>query len=345
MAQAKRIMLSLILVISMSIVVLPAEAFATEQNTGASTPAQTQTEQPAKPKTTAAPSRIFKKGKFLYFKNKDGKTRTKKGFFTYAGNIYYTEKGGKIVTSKTFKVGKYRYRAFKNGKIAVGVYKWGKEGKRYYSDAKGRWVKIKSYRHQKGVKWKGNWYFLQTNSQVATKRPVVINNKQYYADANGVCTPLELNNTNNEVVKIARKQVGKHTKSEVKGFWTWFFGTKFIDTDITPWCGSFVGWCYKKAGKYKKISSIGNIGYVPRYTSFANRKNKWVKKAKAVPGDIIVFGRNRHVGIVERVYKGYIYTIEGNSGPTAAIGTRKPGAVTRRVYKFNDKDIRGVIHP
>jgi len=87
------------------------------------------------------------------------------------------------------------------------------------------------------------------------------------------------------------------------------------------------------------------VGYVPRYTSFAQRRGKWVNKARALPGDVIVFGRDRHVGIVETVYKGYIYTIEGNSGPTAAIGTRKPGAVTRRVYKISDKDIKGVIHP
>lgn len=341
MTQAKRILLSLILAISMSVVVLPVEAFATDSNTYSST--RTQSTEVSKPKP--APSRIIKKGNNLYYKQNNGKLRTKKGFFTYDGNRYYSEKGGKIVRAQTFKVGNYYYRAYGNGKIAIGVYKWGTNPKLYYSDSKGRWVKIKSYRHQKGVKWKGKWYFLQTNSQVATKRPVVINNKPYYAAANGVCTGIALNKTNNKVVKIARKQIGKHTKTQVKGFWTWFFGTKFVDTDVTPWCGSFVGWCFKKAGQYNKIRAIGNIGYVPRYTSYANNKGKWIRKAKAKPGDLIIFGSSRHVGIVERVYKGYIYTIEGNSGPTAAIGTRKPGAVTRRVYKLSDKDIRGVMHP
>lgn len=345
MTQSKRFIVSLILALSLSLVAVPADAFATEQSDNTSTQTTQSTVQTQTTQSEVAPSRIIKKGKYLYYKQKNGKIRKKKGFFTYNGNKYYSKKGGKLITSKTFKVGKHRYRAFSDGKIAVGVYKWGKARKLYYSDSKGRWVKIKSHRHQKGVKWKGNWYFLQTNSQVAVNRPVVINNLPYFADSVGVCTPIEINETNNEVVKVARKQIGKHTKSQVKGFWTWFFGSKFVDTDITPWCGTFVGWCYKTAGQYSKIKSVGNIGYVPRYSGFANRKSKWVNKAKASEGDIIVFGNNRHVGIVERVYKGYIYTIEGNSGPTAAIGTRKPGAVTRRVYKLSDKDIRGIIHP
>ena len=329
------------LVISMTLTAAPLTAFATETNatpvaSGAQT--QTQTQQ-----ANVAPSRIIKKGKHLYYKQKNGKIRKKKGFFTYAGNRYYSRKGGKLIKSKTFKVGKHRYRAYKDGRIATGIYRWG--GKLYYSDSKGRWVKIKSHRHQKGVKWRGNWYFLQTNSQVATNRPVVINNLPYYANSDGVCSSLDLGETSSEVVKVARLQIGKHKKAQVKSFWTWFFGTKFVDTDVTPWCGTFVGWCYKKAGLYDRIKAVGNVGYVPRYTSFAKRRGKWVNKARALPGDVIVFGRDRHVGIVETVYNGYIYTIEGNSGPTAAIGTRKPGAVTRRVYKISDKDIKGVIHP
>lgn len=289
---------------------------------------------------------IEKNGSYYYKSPITGKIRKDAGFIKWKGDRYYIQKGGRIITSKTFKVGRYRYRARKSGKIAVGVYKWGKEHKLYYSDPKtGRWVTVKSHRCQKGVKWKGEWYYLQTNSEVAVNRPVVINNLPFFADAEGVCTEIKVNKTNNAVVKTARKQIGKHTKSQVRKFWTWYYGSRFINTDATPWCGSFVGWCFRQAGKYHKIRAVGNVGYVPRYTSFANSRGKWIKKSKAKGGDIIVFGRNRHVGIVERVYKGYIYTIEGNSGPTAEIGTGLPGAVTRRVYKLTDPDIKGVIHP
>lgn len=345
MKRTFRTAITLLLAFVMSLSV----TFAAEDQTQASqtgSSAAAATTQTASVSTPAPKPGVFKKGSYYYYKNpKTGVLRKKAGFVRWNGNIYYVRKGGKITTSKTFKIGKHRYRAYRDGRIAVGIYKWGKEGKLYYSDPKnGRWAKIKSHRCQKGVKWKGCWYYLQTDSSVALNRPVVINNLPYYADAEGKCTRLEVVETNSEVVKVARRQIGKRTKSQVSRFWSWCRG-RFVNTDVTPWCGTFVAWCYKQAGVYGKIRSVGNIAYVPRYSSFANRRGKWVKKSKARPGDIIVFGRNRHVGIVETVYKGYIYTIEGNSGPDAEIGTRKPGAVTRRVYKLNDKDIKGVLHP
>lgn len=298
-------------------------------------------------KETKPGTGVYRKNGYYYYRNpKTGKKRKTAGFIKWNGNRYYVQKGGKIITSKTFRVGRYRYRARKDGRIAVGVYRWGKKRKLYYSDPKnGRWVTIKSHRCQKGVKWKGNWYYLQTNSEVAVNRPVVIKNRQYVADSEGVCTKIKENSTKDPVLKVARKQLGKHTKSQVSKYWTWYYGSRFINTDATPWCGTFVGWCYRKAGRYGKIRSVGNKGYVPSYSGFASSRGKWVKKSRAKEGDIIVFGRNRHVGIVDRVYKGYIYTIEGNSGPAAEIGTGLPGAVTRRVYKLTDPDIKGVIHP
>ena len=303
----------------------------------------------AKQETKTPQVGVFEKNGYYYYKHpKTNVIRRNPGFIKWNGNFYYVKEGGKITTSKTFKVGRSYYRACRNGKIAVGVYKWGrgKNRKLYYSNPKnGRWIRIKSYRYQKGVKWKGKWYYLQTDNSVAVNRPVVIKNLPYYANSEGACTKLAVNPTNNAVLKVARKQIGKHTKAQVKRFWTWYFGTRFRDTDATPWCGTFVGWCYDHAGKYSKIRPIGNIAYVPCYSSFAHRRAKWIRRSKAVAGDIIVFGRNRHVGIVERVYKGYVYTIEGNSGPDSDIGTGKPGAVTRRVYKLSDPDIKGIIHP
>ena len=350
-----RVLISLLLAFVMSFSVTFAESgqdvsrqdskeqAAAEQTEDASHEAAEQNESRQKKPATG----VYKKNGYYYYRSpKTGKTRKKAGFIRWKGNRYYVQKGGRIITSKTFKIGKYRYRARKDGRIAVGVYKWGKKHKLYYSDPEtGRWVTIKSHRCQKGVKWNGSWYYLQTNSEVAVNRPVVINNKHYFADSEGVCSRIKIRKTNSPVVRVARRQIGRHTKSQVSKFWTWYYGSRFINTDATPWCGTFVGWCYRKAGKYSKISSVGSKGYVPSYSSFASRRGKWVKKSKAKGGDIIVFGRNRHVGIVEGIYKGYIYTIEGNSGPTAEIGTGLPGAVSRRVYKLTDPDIKGVIHP
>lgn len=328
------------LAISMSFTVAFADEPAGQTNdTQAGTAAQTTVAKETKP----TPG-VYEKNGFYYYKNpKTGKIRKDAGFVTWNGNRYYIQKGGKIVTGKTFKVGKYQYRAHSNGKIAVGVYKWGKG--LYFSDpSNGRWVKIKSRRCQKGVKWKGNWYYLQTNDQVAVNRPVVINNLPYVADSKGICTRIAINETKNPVLKVARKQIGNHTKAQVKKYWTWYFHSKFKNCDATPWCAAFASWCYKHGGKYNKIRSVGNKGYVPSFAKFANKRGKWVKKSNAKGGDLIVFGRSQHIGIVERVYKGYIYTIEGNSGPDVEAGHR-PGAVTRRVYKLSDSYIKGVIRP
>ena len=133
-----------------------------------------------------------------------------------------------------------------------------------------------------------------------------------------------------------------------KTYWVWYYKTKFRDTDYTPWCGAFVAWCYNEAGLYQKISiakKYGPLGYVPTYSRYANKYEKWVNRNEAQGGDIIVFGRNMHVGLVEGSYGDYIITIEGNAGPTAAWGCHKPGAVVRKAYRKNSGKIKGVIRP
>ena len=282
---------------------------------------------------------IHKWGNAYYYSDiKTGQVKLSSGFIKYNGRLYYAQKGGTIATGKTFTVGKKQYRAYANGKICVGAYRWGR--KCYFSDPKtGEWIKKEQF-----IWWKGNRYYIQPDFTLAANKAFIIKHRlPFYADNYCRVTKISTDNpTGNKALAVAQKQVGTMTG---RVYWRWFYGTRFIDTDRTPWCGAFVGWCYKKAGMFYKISAAGNIGYVPRYTSFANRRGKWINPAKAKGGDIIVFGRDRHVGIVESVHRGNIITIEGNSGPTAAYGSRKPGAVTRKAYKLSDPDIKGVIRP
>ena len=72
---------------------------------------------------------------------------------------------------------------------------------------------------------------------------------------------------------------------------------------------------------------------------------QWINRADAKGGDIIIFGRNSHVGLVEGITGEYIITIEGNAGPTAVIGSGKPGAVVRNAYRIDSKKIKGIIRP
>ena len=220
----------------------------------------------------------------------------------------------------------------------TGVYKW--NGHYYYSYSKGQWRRKAGF-----ITWNGHKYYVQNGGIIIRNNGFTVKNTAYIANTKGYVTKVVLpEEDTNAVVKIARKQVGIMTG---KTYWVWYYRTIFRDTDRTPWCGAFVAWVYNKAGLYKKISvarNCGSLGYVPSYSRYADRYNKWVKKKNARPGDIIVFGRNRHVGLVEGVYGKYIVTIEGNAGPTAVIGCGKPGAVVRKIYKLSDKDIKGVIH-
>lgn len=334
-----RTLVSLLLMVMLSCTSVlaeePAQAGQTETQTGT----QTQTESQAKT-PEPAPSRIFKKGKNYYYRKANGKIRKKAGFVKDNGNLYYVRKGGKIARKKTFKVKKKQYRAYSNGIIATGVYVW--NGKYYYSKpSTGQWIK-----KEKLVSWNGSTYYVMKGGVVLRNDAFAYKNLPYVADEAGRVSALPIpDGGGNPVVKVAKEQVGIMTG---KTYWRWYFGTKFRDTDRTPWCGAFVAWVYNAAGQYEKITEakkFGNLGYVPSYSRYADKHNKWVNRAEAQPGDVIVFGRNRHVGLVEGVIDGYIYTIEGNAGPTAALGCGKPGAVCRKVYKLSDSDIKGVIHP
>ena len=318
-----------------------AQETVTEDGTGNETGDGTVSEDSSaeEPDTEPVPAAsIIKKGKYYYYQNADGVIRTKAGFVTADGKTYYVRRGGKIRTNETFRVKKKYYRADKYGVIMTGVYKW--NGHYYYSYSKGQWRRKAGF-----ITWNGHKYYVQNGGIIIRNNGFTVKNTAYIANTKGYVTKVVLpEEDTNAVVKIARKQVGIMTG---KTYWVWYYRTIFRDTDRTPWCGAFVAWVYNKAGLYKKISvarSCGSLGYVPSYSRYADRYNKWVKKKNARPGDIIVFGRNRHVGLVEGVYGKYIVTIEGNAGPTAVIGCGKPGAVVRKIYKLSDKDIKGVIH-
>ncbi|MBQ6622099.1 MAG: CHAP domain-containing protein [Mogibacterium sp.] len=141
------------------------------------------------------------------------------------------------------------------------------------------------------------------------------------------------------LVNIMDSQVGTKTGEK---YWTYYFGTKFKNGDSTPWCGTFVAWCFDQAGLLEQIEEVedyGNLGYVPSYTKFANKYDKWVEKAAAQAGDIIIFGSGSgaHVGIVKDGDGKQITTVEGNTGST------KNGEVKEKVYAITNSWIKGII--
>lgn len=139
------------------------------------------------------------------------------------------------------------------------------------------------------------------------------NNSLWTAVLYGIST------TDDQIVAVALSQIGN-----VGGepYWSWYgFGSR------VEWCACFVSWCANECGY------IGT-GVIPKFAGCVNGVNwfrergQWAdNSAEPTPGMIIFFdwdspdgssgpqdGLSDHVGIVEKVENGRVYTIEGNSG-------------------------------
>ncbi|HFI0185683.1 TPA: GBS Bsp-like repeat-containing protein [Streptococcus suis] len=110
------------------------------------------------------------------------------------------------------------------------------------------------------------------------------------------------------------------------------------------WCDIFVTVLYQRAGM---SHLIGRECGVERHIQIFKSLGIWIEDGRITPkaGDIITFNWDQntqendgfadHIGIVERVENGYIYTIEGNSNRSVA----------RRAYPIGHGNIRGFARP
>ena len=118
-----------------------------------------------------------------------------------------------------------------------------------------------------------------------------------------------------EIVTVALSQVGNIGGDP---YWSWYgFGSR------VEWCACFVSWCANECGYI-------DAGVIPKFAACASQGVPWFQDRglwqdnsyEPRPGDIIFFdwddggqdGQSDHVGIVEKVENGRVYTIEGNSG-------------------------------
>ena len=153
---------------------------------------------------------------------------------------------------------------------------------------------------------------------------------------------------NTDFAKIARKQLG----SGPSKYRTWFYGYEGYGI---PWCAIFVSWCAKELGGVlnKIIPKTSGAGNFAR-EGINDKVGKWYEGG-TIPqvGDIVTFcwngyGRyngqdayfSDHVGIVEKVSKGYVYTIEGN-----ASGSNDSSTVKRKKYGIKNAFINGYYRP
>ena len=123
-------------------------------------------------------------------------------------------------------------------------------------------------------------------------------------------------NFSGDIVEVALSQVGN--SGDV--YWTYMGFESRVD-----WCACFVSWCANECG-YIDADIIPKTAGCGAGESWFRARDQWQDKSYTPnPGDIIFFdwdkpetngqdGSTDHVGIVEKVENGYIYTIEGNSG-------------------------------
>ena len=116
-----------------------------------------------------------------------------------------------------------------------------------------------------------------------------------------------------DIVSAALSQLGNIGGEP---YWSWYgFETR------GEWCACFVSWCANESG-YLEGGILPKFSYCPDGVNWFRSKGQWLERTETPsPGMIIFFdwarngqdGTADHVGIVERVENGVVYTIEGNS--------------------------------
>lgn len=112
------------------------------------------------------------------------------------------------------------------------------------------------------------------------------------------------------MVQIALSQVGN-----VGGqpYWSWYGFNKRVE-----WCAVFVSWVAYQAG-YIQTGVIPKFSGCETGINFFKAIGQWKEKGYTPKGGDIIFfdwesdGSVSHVGIVEKIENGRVYTVEGNS--------------------------------
>lgn len=123
---------------------------------------------------------------------------------------------------------------------------------------------------------------------------------------------IALGSGNGDLVAVAQSQVGNVGGAP---YWSWYGFSSRVE-----WCAIFVSWCADQCGLLEQ-------GAVPKFAGVGTGVNWFQSQGQWLPGSatpepgMLIFFRwygsdaliADHVGIVERVENGRIYTIEGNS--------------------------------
>ena len=117
--------------------------------------------------------------------------------------------------------------------------------------------------------------------------------------------------TDDQIVTVALSQIGTMGGDP---YWSWYGFNSRVE-----WCACFVSWCANECG-YIENGVIPKFAGCIQGSEWFKERGQW-QDGSFTPeaGHIIFFdwegdGLTDHVGIVERVENGTVYTVEGNSG-------------------------------
>lgn len=114
------------------------------------------------------------------------------------------------------------------------------------------------------------------------------------------------------------------------------------------WCDAFVDWCFYTAYEVCTAKSLlaGNFDdYTVNSSNMYKNKKAWYKTPRV--GDQIFFNNGTricHTGLVYKVDKKYVYTIEGNTSDSSIL-ERNGGCVAKKKYPLSYAKISGYGRP
>ena len=147
----------------------------------------------------------------------------------------------------------------------------------------------------------------------------------------------------NAYLKFKKRNAGYNNYTV---FAKWYKDYFQDDFQGQPWCAMFVSVIMRRAlGREAFDEIMIPFAYCPTGVSWFQNKKRFYKIPKR--GDIIFFTNGTeacHTGIVERVDKTYVYTIEGNTSSSSGV-VANGGAVERKQYLLHYNKIMGYGRP
>lgn len=118
---------------------------------------------------------------------------------------------------------------------------------------------------------------------------------------------------------------------------------KYTDGTLEYWCADFVSWVYKTAGKPFTGGASGGwrIASVSGVRAWFEKNGRYTQNGPGVtpkPGDTYMTAGESHIGIVEKVEDGKVYTISGN---TSVDNYSNGVGVGTTTYPLGSTDISG----